>query len=326
MANTYEIVIIGSGFGGIGLGLNLKKAGIKNFVILEREQVMGGTWWRNNYPGAAVDVQSHLYSFKSEPYNWSRLFALQPEILDYTNYLIDKYDLKAKTHCGKNVVKAEFDEDAGIWSVFIDDGSVYKAPVLINSSGSLSQPSIPPIKGKEDFKGRSFHTSRWDHNFDYTNKKVAVIGTGASGVQVIPALVPEVESMNVFQRTPHWVMPRPDRILGERERKFIHAMPLITDIYREMMYWQLEARMLAFKGNRTIIKIFQNKAKKFLKRNIPDPELRNKLTPDFMLGCKRVLLSNDYYPALLRDNVNLVTDGIELINEMFRFKNFFALF
>ena len=315
MENTYEIIIIGSGFGGIGLGFNLKKAGIENFVMLERDQVMGGTWWRNNYPGAAVDVQSHLYSFKSEPYNWSRLFAMQPEILDYTNYLIDKYKLKDKTHCNKNVVKAEFDEDAGIWSVFIDDGSVYKAPILINSSGSLSQPSIPPIKGKEDFKGESFHTSHWDHSFDYADKKVAVIGTGASAVQVVPALAPDVKTLNIFQRTPHWVMPRPDRVLGNKERKFIHAMPLITSIYREMMYWQLEARMLAFKGNKPIIKIFQNKAKKFLKKNIPNPELREKLTPDFLLGCKRVLLTNDYYPALLRENVNLVTDGIELINE-----------
>lgn len=315
MENIFEIVIIGSGFGGIGLAINLKKAGIENFVLLERESDMGGTWWRNSYPGAAVDVQSHLYSFKSEPFNWSRLFAFQPEILDYTNLLITKYDLKSKTHSGKNVVKAEFDEITCIWSVLIEDGSVYKAPLLINSSGSLSQPSIPPIKGKDDFKGMSFHTSRWDHSFDYSDKKVAVIGTGASGVQVIPALAPKVKTMNVFQRTPHWVMPRPDRKLGNWERKFIHAIPLITSIYREMMYWKLEARMLAFKGNKAIIRIFQNKAKKFLKKNIPDPELRKKLTPDFLLGCKRVLLTNDYYPALLLDNVNLVIDGIELINE-----------
>jgi cation diffusion facilitator CzcD-associated flavoprotein CzcO len=315
MVKEYEIIIIGSGFGGIGLGMNFQKSGIENYVILERESEMGGTWWRNTYPGAAVDVQSHLYSFKSEPYNWSRLFALQPEILDYTNYLIYKYDLKKRTHCNKNVVKAEFDEDKCEWVVFIEDGSVYKAPILINSSGSLSQPSIPPIKGKENFKGRSFHTSRWDHSFDYTNKKVAVIGTGASSVQVVPAIASKVKDLYVFQRTPHWILPRPDRKLSKPEQKFIHILPIITNFYRELMYWKLEARMLAFKGNMMIIKYFQRTAEKFLKKSIPDSELRKKLTPDFILGCKRVLLSNDYFSTLLRENVNLETDGIDQINE-----------
>ena len=315
MEQKYEIIIIGSGFGGIGLGMNFEKAGIENYVILEREAKMGGTWWRNNYPGAAVDVQSHLYSFKSEPYNWSRLFAKQSEILEYTNYLIDKYDLRKKTQCNKNVVKAEFDKEADAWSVFTEDGSIYKAPVLINSSGALSQPSIPPIQGKEKFKGASFHTSRWDHNFDYTEKKVAVIGTGASGVQVIPALAPDVESLYVFQRTPHWVLTRPDRILSKRERKFIHAFPFITSIYREMMYWKLESRMLAFRGNVKLINKIQQWALTYLKRKVKDPELRKKLTPDFMLGCKRVLLTSEYFPALQRNNVHLETDGIEEINE-----------
>jgi len=315
MVKEYEIIVIGSGFGGIGLGMNLKKAGIENYVILERESEMGGTWWRNNYPGAAVDVQSHLYSFKSEPYSWSRLFALQPEILDYTNYLIDKHDLRKKTHCNKNVVKAEFDEENYEWSVFIEDGSIYKAPVLINSSGSLSQPSIPPIKGKEDFKGRSFHTSRWDHSFDYANKKVAVIGTGASSVQVVPVIASKVKELHVFQRTAHWVLPRPDRVLSELEQKFIHILPIITNFYRELMYWKLESRMLAFKGNKMLIKLFQKKAEYFLKNNVSDLELRKRLTPNFMLGCKRVLLTNDYFSTLLRDNVNLVTDGIDHINK-----------
>ena len=315
MVEKFEIIIIGSGFGGIGLGMNFKKAGIENYVILERESEMGGTWWRNNYPGAAVDVQSHLYSFKSEPYNWSRLFALQPEILDYTNFLIDKHDLRKNTHCSKKVVKAEFDEDKGEWVVSIEDGSIYRSPILINASGSLSQPSIPSIKGKEVFRGKSFHTSRWDHSFNYANKKVAVIGTGASSIQVVPAIASKVKELIVFQRSPHWILPRPDRILSKLEQKFIHVLPIITNYYRELMYWKLEARMLAFKGNKTIIKFFQRTAEAFLKKNIPDPGLRKKLTPDFMLGCKRVLLSNDYFSTLLRKNVNLVTDGIDQINE-----------
>jgi len=186
---------------------------------------------------------------------------------------------------------------------------------LINSSGSLSQPSVPPIKGVNDFKGAAFHTSRWDHSFDYSGKKVAVIGTGASGVQVIPALAPDVESLNVFQRTPHWVLTRPDRILSKKERKFIHAYPFITSIYRELMYWKLESRMLAFKGNLKLINKIQQWALTYLKRKVKDPELRKKLTPDFMLGCKRVLLTSEYYPTMQRDNVHLETDGIEEINE-----------
>jgi len=315
MINKFEIIIIGSGFGGIGLGMNFKKAGIDNYVILEREREMGGTWWRNNYPGAAVDVQSHLYSFKSEPYNWTRLFALQPEILNYTNHLIDKYQLKKKTHCRKNVVKAEFDEDSSTWNVYCEDESIYQAPFLINSSGSLSQPSIPNIKGKEKFKGKWFHTSRWDHSFDYTNKKVAVIGTGASSVQVVPAIASKVKELFVFQRTAHWVLPRPDRILSKQEQKFIHSSKWITNLYREFIFWKLESRMLAFKGNKLLIKLFQKKAEYFLKKKVPDNELRKKLTPDFMLGCKRVLLTNDYFPTLQSKNVNLITEGIENINK-----------
>ncbi len=315
MIKKLEIIVIGSGFGGIGLGMNFKKAGIENYVILEREPEMGGTWWRNNYPGAAVDVQSHLYSFKSEPYNWSRLFALQPEILNYTNYLIDKYQLRIKTHCHKNVVKAEFDEKNSVWNVYCEDGSIYQAPVLINSSGNLSQPSIPNIKGKENFKGKCFHTSRWDHNFDYSNKKVAVIGTGASSVQVVPAIASKVKDLYVFQRTAHWILPRPDRVLSIREQKFIHSSKWITNFYRELMYWKLESRMLAFKGNKFLIKLFQKKAAYFLKKNVPNKELRKKLTPYFMLGCKRVLLTNDYFPALQRDNVSLIISSIENINE-----------
>jgi len=315
MEKTYEIIVIGSGFGGIGLGMNFKKAGISNYLILEREVEMGGTWWKNSYPGAAVDVQSHLYSFKSEPYNWSRLFALQPEILDYTNSLIEKYDLRKNTLCNKKVVKTKFDEVESKWIVNTEDGSIYQSKILINSSGSLSQPFIPNIKGKDIFKGKTFHTSQWDHSFNYSNKKIAVIGTGASSVQVVSAIAPKVKNLFVFQRTPHWVLPRPDRVLSKTEQNFIHSFPFITNFYREFIYWKLEARLLAFKGNKMLLNLFKQKAKYFLKKNVPDKELRKKLTPDFMLGCKRVLLTSDYYSTLQRENVSLITDGIDHINE-----------
>jgi len=315
MENQYSIVIIGSGFGGIGIGNKLLNLGIEDFIILERDSAPGGTWWRNTYPGAAVDVQSHLYSFKDEPFNWSRLFAMQPEILDYTNFLLDKYDVRSKVQCNKNVVDVKYIEDRALWSVTCDDKKIYSAPIVINASGSLSQPLIPAIPGLEEFKGKTFHTSRWDHKYDYTNKKVGIIGTGASAVQVVSAIAPKVNKLFVFQRTPHWVLPRPDRSLKMWERAFIHSSSFTRLMFREWMYWKLEARMLAFKGNRALIKIFQARALKYLKKQVPDKELRKKLTPDFMLGCKRVLLTNDYYPALQRDNVFLETDGIVEINE-----------
>ncbi|HHL52267.1 MAG TPA: NAD(P)/FAD-dependent oxidoreductase [Flammeovirgaceae bacterium] len=311
--NSHEVIIIGSGFGGIATAIRLQEAGIHDYIILERAPEPGGTWWQNTYPGAAVDVQSPLYCLKHEPYDWSRMFALQPEILAYTNHLLDKHRLRSKIACHQEVTAATYDDQNRCWQVTTASDRLFTAPVLINASGILSQPAIPDIPGREQFQGESFHTSQWNHDFDYKGKRVAVIGTGASAVQVVPAIAPQVAQLYVLQRTPHWLLPRPDRIIPKWERQLYKKVPLVQRLVREWLYWKLEARMIAFKGNQTALRFFRNKALRYIKKQVKDPALRQKLTPDFMLGCKRVLLSNDYYPALQRENVRLVTGGIERI-------------
>ncbi len=311
--NRYEVIIIGSGFGGIATAIKLQEAGIHDYVILERAPEPGGTWWQNTYPGAAVDVQSPLYCLKHEPYDWSRMFALQPEILAYTNHLLDKHRLRNKIQCNQEVTAATYDEQKRCWQVTTASDRLFTAPVLVNASGILSQPAIPDIPGRQQFQGASFHTSQWNHDFDYKDKRVAVIGTGASAVQVVPAIAPQVAQLYVLQRTPHWLLPRPDRVIPKWERQLYKKVPLVQRLVREWLYWKLEARMIAFKGNQAALRFFRNKALRYIKKQVKDPALRQKLTPDFMLGCKRVLLSNDYYPALQRENVRLVTGGIERI-------------
>ncbi len=311
--NRYEVIIIGSGFGGIATAIKLQEAGIHDYVILERAPEPGGTWWQNTYPGAAVDVQSPLYCLKHEPYDWSRMFALQPEILAYTNHLLDKHRLRNKIQCNQEVTAATYDEQKHCWQVATASDRLFTAPVLVNASGILSQPAIPDIPGRQQFQGASFHTSQWNHDFDYKGKRVAVIGTGASAVQVVPAIAPQVAQLYVLQRTPHWLLPRPDRVIPKWERQLYKKVPLVQRLVREWLYWKLEARMIAFKGNQAALRFFRNKALRYIKKQVKDPALRQKLTPDFMLGCKRVLLSNDYYPALQRENVRLVTGGIERI-------------
>jgi len=313
--HQHDIVIIGSGFGGIGAAVHLKKIGIENFVILERDPQLGGTWWRNSYPGAQVDVQSHLYSFSFELYNWTRLFARQPEILQYTNHVIDKYKIREKGILNATVVKIEYMELSGSWNVTTNDGNIYKAPIVINASGLLSQAAIPDFKGRETFKGKSFHTNLWDHSFDYTNKKVAVIGSGASGVQVIPGIAEKVKQLYAFQRTAHWMIPRPDRILTKFERVALEKFPLINKLFRFLTYCMLESRVFAFQINPRLMYFYKLLALHQLKKYVHDANLRDKLTPQFGFGCKRVLLSNEYYPALTRSNVTLITEGIKEINE-----------
>ncbi len=303
--NRYEVVIIGSGFGGQLAAINLRRQGITDFVILERREFMGGTWSQNTYPGAAVDVQSPLYSLSFEPYDWSQMFAEQGELRQYTQHLINKHGLDTITHTGSNVSRIEWQETTQEWRIHVENRGIYEAKFVINASGPLSTPVIPDFKGRASFEGKSFHTNDWDQSYDYQGKRVAVIGSGASAAQVIPAIAPEVKHLHVFQRTPHWVMPRPDYVFKPWQRALLRQK-WVYKLLRVLIYWALETRVVGMKYSKKMLDVIGTRqAEKLLKQQLKDPELRRKVTPDFTLGCKRVILSNTLYPSYCRDNVSL---------------------
>jgi cation diffusion facilitator CzcD-associated flavoprotein CzcO len=312
----YTAIIIGSGFGGQAAAVNLRRLGIDDFLILERRAWMGGTWSQNSYPGAAVDVQSPLYSLSFEPYPWTQMFAEQHELVEYTNHVLAKHGLREKTRLNANVSKVQWDEARQLWQVHTEGQGEFFAKFLINASGPLSTPVIPDFKGRDTFEGRSFHTNAWDHGYDLRGKRVAIIGSGASAAQVIPAIAPEVQTLHVFQRTPHWVLPRPDRVFTPWQRALLknHA---VYKLLRTAIYWALESRMIGFKYSRPMLKLVAElPARRHIARQISDPAMRKAVTPDFTIGCKRVILSSTLYPALCRPNVQLhpKDDGIAEIN------------
>ena len=316
-AQQYRVVIIGSGFGGQCAAIRLKEQGIEDFRILERRDFMGGTWCQNSYPGAAVDVQSPLYSISSEPYPWSQMFAEQAELERYTNSVIEKHGLRERTTLNANVEQVQWIEDKKRWVIQTSSAGSFEAQILINASGPLSTPVIPNFPGRDTFTGTSFHTNNWDHSFDLSGKRVAIIGSGASAAQVIPAIAGKVGELHVFQRSPHWVLPRPDHKFSTIERKLLKVKPLYKAL-RTGIYWQLESRMIGFKYSDKLLNLVaQKKALKHLAEQVPDPILREKLTPDFRIGCKRIILSSTLYPALSQPNVHVHdrSDGIKAINE-----------
>ncbi|NHX02354.1 flavin-containing monooxygenase [Pseudomonas koreensis] len=312
---TFRVLIIGSGFGGQCAAVNLLKAGIDDFRLLERRDFLGGTWCQNTYPGAAVDVPSPLYSLSFAPYRWTQMFAAQAELHQYTEHVIERFGLRERVELQTNVERIEWDDAEKRWSVHTSKGIFY-AQFVINASGPLSQPVIPPFPGLDRFQGKTFHTNNWDHSYDYCGKRVAIVGSGASAAQVIPAIAPEVERLHVFQRTPHWVLPRADRRFGPFQRWLLGVKPAYK-LLRWLLYWQFETRVIAFKYSKPAIHLVQRQALRFLKQQVPDPQLRARLTPDFTIGCKRVLLSSTYYPALTRPNVTLHSreQGIAEIDE-----------
>ncbi|WP_269621216.1 flavin-containing monooxygenase [Zhongshania sp. BJYM1] len=314
---NYRVVIIGSGFGGQCAAIRLQEQGISDFCILERRDFMGGTWCQNSYPGAAVDVQSPLYSISSEPYAWSQMFVERDELQRYTNEVIDKHGLRDKTTLNANVKEVRWNESTKRWLLETDESGVFEAQVLINASGPLSTPVIPNFPGRDTFKGKSFHTNGWDHSYDYRGKRVAIVGSGASAAQVIPAIAGDVAELHVFQRSPHWVLPRPDRVFSSFQRKLLGIKPLYKAL-RWSIYWALETRVIGFKYSKAMLDLVATrKALAHLNKQVPDPALRKKLTPDFTIGCKRIILSSTLYPALSQKNVTVhdKQDGIASINE-----------
>ena len=302
---TTEVVIVGSGFGGITAALMLRGMGLEDFAILERRPFLGGTWLQNTYPGAQVDVPSPLYSIEAEPYDWSQLFAPQPELAAYTEHVVDKHGLRSKTQLSTEVLGMAWEEASRTWLVRTSAARDYRARFVITATGPLSQPVIPEFVGLSEFRGPAFHTNRWDHSVDLRGKRVAIIGSGASAAQVIPAIAPEVAELHVFQRTPHWVMPRKDRVFTPRQRALLRR-PWAYKLLRSFIYWEHELRVIGFKYAPWILdRVAGGWARDHLAAQIPDPELRARLTPDYTIGCKRILISNTLYPALCRDNVTL---------------------
>jgi cation diffusion facilitator CzcD-associated flavoprotein CzcO len=312
-----EVAIIGTGFGGQSTAINLLKQGISDFVMLERRAFMGGTWCQNSYPGAQVDVQSPLYSLAQEPYPWSQMFATQPELEAYTNGVIDKYGLRDKARLNFNVQQVRWCGETGYWLITSDSGVQVQARFVVSAQGPLSNPVIPDFPGRERFQGESFHTNHWNHDYDYRGKRVAVIGSGASAAQVIPTITPDVAQLHVFQRSPHWVLPRPDRIFSPRVRRWL-GKRWVYQTLRKTIYWALEWRVFAFKYAHGLMRFFAERpALKHLREQVPNAELRAKLTPDYTIGCKRIIVSNTLYPALSQPHVTLHSreDGIAEINE-----------
>ncbi|MBT0586309.1 flavin-containing monooxygenase [Alteromonas oceanisediminis] len=303
--NRFTAVIIGSGFGGQCAAIELARMGIDDFIILERRAFVGGTWAQNTYPGAAVDVQSPLYSLSFEPYDWSRMFAQRDELSRYTESIYSKYRLHQKTRVNQNVKRVEWQETAKQWLIQTDAGDEFNAQFVINASGPLSTPIIPKFQDQATFQGATFHTNNWDHSIDLSGKNVAIIGSGASAAQVIPAIAEHVKALHVFQRTPHWVLPRWDIVFSPWQRRLLKNR-FAYSLVRRLIYWLLEVRILGFKYSKTLLKLLAARpAKKHLRRQVPDPELRAKLTPDFTIGCKRIIVSSSLYPALGRSNVVL---------------------
>lgn len=312
----FPIVIVGTGFSGIAMAVQLKEAGIESFVMLEKASDVGGTWRDNTYPGAACDIPSHLYSFSFEPKaDWSRTYPLQEEIHAYLRHCIDKYDLRRHIRFDSVVEGAAFDEGTGTWEVKVAGQPAISARALVLGNGALSIPAYPDIPGMNEFSGKAFHSAKWDHAFDMAGKRVAVIGTGASAIQIVPAIAEVPSKLLVFQRTPPWILPKADRPIKESEKRRLQALPAAAFLYRAYLYWLHEVRALGFVVNPKLMKHAEEVARKYLKRSVVSPELREKLTPQYAMGCKRILLSNDYYAALQRRNVELVTDGIVRITK-----------
>ncbi|MFC0040033.1 flavin-containing monooxygenase [Actinomadura rayongensis] len=315
MDGPHEVVIIGAGFGGVGMAITLKRAGVEDVVVLERAESLGGTWRDNTYPGAACDVPSHLYSFSFAPKtDWSRRFPPQREILGYLEDTARKHGVLSHIRFGADVRGARFDEHAAVWRVDTSAGEV-AARVLVSACGQLNRPVVPAIEGSAEFQGTAFHSARWDHRADLRGKRVAVIGTGASAVQIVPSLAGRVARLDLYQRTPPYVITKADRAYRLWERTLLGAFPGVHTLSRAKTYAQYEARALGFVVNPKLMGFMRGRFLRRLAEQVPDAELRRKLVPDYPMGCKRVLISDDYYPALTRPDVDLVTDPIARVTE-----------
>ena len=305
MTEHVRACIVGAGFSGIGAAISLRRAGVVDLAILERGSQVGGAWRANTYPGCACDVQSRLYELAVAPWpGWTRKFAGQAEIRDYLEQVVEIFGLGSDIRLDTEVLRAHWDDGALVWQISTTRGDL-TADVLISACGGLTEPEYPRVPGAEDFQGPIMHTARWDHGVDLAGKRVAVVGTGASAIQVIPAIAPEVDELLVMQRTPPWVLPRRDRAVPEWYRSALAAVPPLQQAMRGVSSWAREVQLLSFTRQGPFRALGERMARRHLEKQVPDPALRAKVTPHYDMGCKRILVSDDYYPALMRANVTV---------------------
>ncbi len=308
--HNVRVAIVGAGFGGLGMAIRLRQSGVDDFVVFERDEEVGGTWWANTYPGCQCDIPSHLYSYSFAPNpEWTRTYPLQPEIREYLRACADRFGLRAHIRFRCPVQRAEWDEREGVWQIDTPDGR-FSAQVLIGAPGPLSEPSIPSLPGLEDFRGVAFHTARWAHEHDLTARNVAVVGTGASAIQTVPQIQPLVNRLTIFQRTAPWVVPHRDRPITSFERLLYRRLPAAQKAVRTTVYLSRELLVPGLAYRPQLMNTVQKMAEGHLARQVPDEALRAELTPDYLIGCKRVLPSNKWYPAITQPNVDVVTSGV----------------
>ncbi len=313
----HEVAIVGAGFSGIGAAITLERAGIDDYAVLEAGEGVGGAWHWNTYPGVAVDIPSFSYQFSfAKRADWSRVYARGGELKRYAEDLVDEHGLRSRIRFNRKVVAANFDQDAHLWRLETEGGDQLSARFVIAATGVFSQPKLPEIPGITDFAGPTLHTARWDHGLELAGKRVGVIGTGASAVQLVPSIAPEVEALTVFQRTPIWCLPKPDGPIDGRGRWLLKNLPgaqlasrLASQLFVELTF-PLPAH---FDGVVPLSKRGESIGRRFLREQVEDPEVRAKLTPGYGLGCKRPGFSNEYLASFNRDNVKLETDGVESV-------------
>lgn len=305
-----RVAIVGSGFSGIGLAVRLKQAGMHDFVILERAADLGGTWRDNTYPGCRCDVPSHLYSysFALNP-EWSETYSTQPEIWEYLRRIVERYGIGPHIRYRHEVHNGQWDDQAQVWRVKTTAGEL-TAQYLVLGAGALADPKLPDLPGLEGFRGEIFHSATWNQDYDLAGKRVAVVGTGSSAVQLVPEIAPKVSRLVQFQRSPGWVLRHSNRRITEVERRIYRTIPGAQRLVRGSVYWSRELLVFGMGFRPGLLRVIEAMGRQHLRRQVPGPELRRKLTPNYRIGCKRILLSNDYYPALARSNVDLVAAAV----------------
>jgi cation diffusion facilitator CzcD-associated flavoprotein CzcO len=304
MATPPTVLVLGAGMSGICMGVRLKHAGIDTFTIIERSAGVGGTWWDNVYPGAQCDVRSHLYSFSFEPKaDWSRVFAPSDEIQAYAEHCVDKYGLRPHLRLNTMLTAARFDPARALWCFLTSTGEHFEAQIFVCSVGPLSQPRWPA--GIDSFRGEVMHSARWNAAYDFRGKRVALVGSAASAVQLAPPLAAAAERLTIFQRTPSWILPRPDRPYRTFEKRLLRLRPLAR-LHRWWQYWVHDLRFAAFRGKGLVHRLTVALADRHRRAQVQDPQLRERLRPRYPMGCKRILITSDFYPTLGRSNVELV--------------------
>jgi cation diffusion facilitator CzcD-associated flavoprotein CzcO len=309
--DTPGIAIIGTGFGGLGLAIQLKKAGFNNVKLFEKAGDVGGVWRDNTYPGAACDVPSHLYSFSFEQdLGWQNRFGKADEIHQYLRHCADKYGIRPHIRFNTEIAGAEFDEEAALWTLRTTSGETHRAQVMVAAVGQLNRPAYPKLKGLDNFTGKAFHSARWDHDYDLTGKRVAVIGTGASAIQFVPEIVAQVTHLDIYQRSAPYVLPKPDKQYPGLEKALFRNVPLLQTLDRAWQYSYHELRQLGFTSQINEMAIVEHVFQKHIREIVKDNKLRHRLTPDYPIGCKRILISNHWYKALIEPKVDVISEDI----------------